>query len=308
MDESYSVVGIIDNKRFIIEKKVDFQQAVESSVDVESKYDSVEIVQDYELTILVENVLVVSDTNMMLEETMLLLDRPDSLHEQYIFLGNFISKNKGFVEYMKYLVQLKNTKKEHCVFVKGRNEYNLLEYIHGTEQYIGNAEEIQEMITTIEEDLKTSLINLPMLYPQFYMLLRESISFYENDKYILVPSGLDLTTPLWRNSSPELLITPNESFYTKANLTGKTIVFGDKPVTELHKSTVIRPWIDLETNKIGINGDCLNKGKLLALLVHGEDTHFISVRNVRTRKRSYDFIPTNSENFNKKPESIQETI
>lgn len=305
MDHSYSVVGIIEDKRFVLKKNVDFQTAIETSIDEEKKFESIEIVQDYELTVLADNILVVSDTNMMYEETLSLLDRPAILNEQFIFLGNFICDNEGFSEYMDYLINLKYKMQEYCVLVRGRNEHNLLEYIEGRESYIGNRDEVQAMIESIEDNLLSPLSQLPVTHPHYYTLLKETVLFYENDKFIFVSSGLDLNTSRWRNTQKKDLFNATEEFYGTKNDIGKTVVFGDKPVTELNNSMAVRPWIDLETKKIGINGDCINGGKLLAFLVHGEDTHFIGVRNRLTRRRSYDFVSAGSQNFNKKPESIK---
>lgn len=289
MKDTYSVVGTINGKECILLKDVSFQEAAEHCMKQGEFFEKVSIIQDYEMMYKAENLLIVSDCNMMLKETKDLLVRPKELHEQFIFLGNFICGGPGFYDFMSYLVQVKEQKGKECVFVRGKNEHNLLEYINHTENYVGDLSEVKSMIEDIEEELTFPLFTLKEHFPKFYDILNESLPYYENDHYILVSGSIDLASDRWREDDTEKLFVTEDDFLLGENKTGKTVVFGNRPVQTMNKLGVPRPWINNKENKIGINGDCKGFGKLLALLVHGDSRCFIGIRHHETRRLVYAY-------------------
>ena len=289
MEDTYSVIGFNGQKETTIARNVTFQEAIEFSVDNDALYDKINITEEYELLYKAENVLVVSDCNMMLQETKNLLVRPEELKEQFVFLGNFICKGTNFYGFMSYLSELKRSMGENCVFVRGKNEHNLLAYINKTKDYIGEERDVQRMVDSIEASLTFSVFTLEQKFPEFFNILSGSLPFYENDQYILVSGGMDLSSGKWRDSAPAQFFQTDEDFLIAKNDTGKTIVFGTRTVQSLHPNGITRPWIKDASGKIAINGDCKNLGKLFALLIHGDDRCFINVSHHATRRISYAY-------------------
>lgn len=275
--ESYIVTGVKNAHKNIIARDLSFSEALALTKQKANEYDTVQIEETHEISNTPDKFLVVADCNMHLKELKLLLGIPKHPEEQVVFLGNYVSDNTGFSTFLSYLVKL--TKNRRCVFVKGKNEHNLLEYIHQTDRYIGNLKEIQAMIRSIEEDLGFPLYSLPEKFPDFYHILSESIDFYENDRYIFVSGGLDLSTDYWRQTPSELLLETTEDFLLTPNETGKKIVFGDKSVRLLNRTHLVRPWFNMKKDKIGINGDCKENGKLLGMFIYEDSTYYLGIRN-----------------------------
>ena len=286
---TYCLVGELRGEEFSIAQDVSFQEAIEMSVDYNHMYDKIHIRQEYQIIRRHENMLVVSDTRGMLKETKRLIDdRPTELDEQLVFLGNFLSSEEPFVPYLDYLVYLNSTR--DCVFVLGRMEHNLLEYIHQTHRYIGLQKEIEDFIFNIEAECGFHLTQMKQEMPDVYALLSNALQYYETDAYIFVSGGLDLSLPSWRKSLPESLFQTTPDFLTASNTTGKTIVFGTVPVRHLNTDEQNRPWLNRSQEKIGINGDIRNYGKLIGLLIHEDDRYFISIRHASTRNVAEAYI------------------
>lgn len=288
-DFTYTLVGQLKGDLFTIAQDVDFQEAVEMSIDHNHLYDTIHIKQEHEIITRSENILIVSDTQGMLKETKLLIEeRPKDLKEQIVFLGNFISKDESFIDYMSYLVDLISRK--DCVFVLGKNEYNLLECMNGTHNYIGLLDDVSALIESVEASCGCALVDLKTVMPDVYRILNTAVKYYETDAYIFTSGGLDLGTDSWRQSPPEALHQTTPDFIVDANNTAKTIVFGSTPVRHINSDEQNRPWINRSQKKIGINGDISNYGKLIALLVHDTDRCFISIRHQKTRNVAEAYI------------------
>ena len=281
-EETYTVVGAKGIREYILAENLSFEEAMLVIEEKGMSFDNVNIAEEHLVLDKPKNFIVVSDANMMLEETKLLLDRPLKFQEQFVFLGNYICDAPGFYDYMTYLVKLK--KRRDCVFVKGKNEYNLLEYINQTEKYLGPLSDVLSLIRTIEKELSFPLYSLPSRFPDFYDILNGSLEFYENDTYIFTSGGLDLEIDFWKQSQPEELFLTTETFLLEPNETGKCIVFGDISLSALNQSDIIRPWFNRNRDKIGINGNCRFGGKLLGLFIHDSSPSFMGIRNIDARE------------------------
>lgn len=282
-DESfYSVVGYQDNgfQENII-SHVSFLEALESVQSQGSRYKQFNIIEERSIPAIPNNLFVVSDTNCLYEETKELFYRPAKLNETFVFLGNYIGK-RGFLRYMKYLTNLK--KKRPCVFVRGRNEHNILEYIHGTERYIGSNHDVFPLIHGIEKELGYSLKDLPDKKFDYYKIIETSIDYFENDRYIFTSGGVDLTIPYWKQSSQESLYTTTDDFLRLRNITGKKIVFGDRPTEQLAGEHIYGLWMNKAQDKIGINGNATQHGKLLGFSVLNNDINYFTVRSKAGRE------------------------
>lgn len=281
-EETYTVIGTKGEKEYILAENQSFEEAIMVIEKKNDFYDNLNISEEYMLEDKPLNFVVVSDAKMMLSETKILLERPISFKEQFIFLGNFIDEGPGFYEFMSYLVQL--NKRRDCIFVKGKNEYNLMEYINQTERYLSPVKEVASMIESIEKELHFPVYAMKTKFPDFYDILSNTIDFYENDNYIFTSGGVDLELDRWKQSQPEELFETTETFIIEKNLTNKTVVFGGLPVSFLNRSLIIKPWFNATRDKIGINGNCKAGGKLLGLFIHDNIQSFMGVRNIEEKK------------------------
>lgn len=281
-EETYSVIGTKGEKEYLLAENQSFEEALLVIERKDDCYDTLNISEEYMLENKPVNFVVVSNTKMMIEETKLLLDRQISFKEQFIFLGNFIDEGPGFYEYMTYLVKL--SKRRDCIFIKGKNEYNLMQYINKTEHYISPLKEVSDLIASIEKELHFPVYSMKTKFPEFYDILFNSLDFYENDNYIFTSGGVDLEIERWKQSQPEELFETTESFILEKNETNKTIVFGGYPVSFLNRSPIVKPWFNKTRDKIGINGDCKAGGKLLGLFIHDNVQSFMGIRNIETKQ------------------------
>lgn len=288
-DYTYTLVGETNNAEHVIAQDILFQEAIELYIDYSPMYDKIHIIEEHDMIVRHKNLLVISDTHGMLKETKLMIaDRPLELNEQIVFLGNFISKEEAFLPYMEYLIDL--SAHRDCVFVLGRTEYNLMQYINQTHEYIGLKQDIVDLVSLIEHECGFSLIDLKQNMPDVFALFNSALPYYENDAYIFVSGGLDLESPSWRNTTPDRLHQTSPEFLMATNNTGKTIVFGSAPVKHLNTDEQNRPWISGSQNKIGINGDLQHFGKLIGLLIHEDDRYFVNIRHQETRNVAEAYI------------------
>lgn len=288
MKDKYSVIGTQDGFERVITEGASFEEALNIANKTKEYFENVSISLDYNMRNPNKNILVITNCEMMLWEVgKLLEDRPEELNEQLVFLGDYISKHDGFIPFLNYLLSLKE-KGRDIVFVRGVNEHNLLQAIHGTDEFIGCKKESTQLIESIEKQLGYTLPEFKKRSPLLYNLLNESYTYFEDDKYIFVSGGLNLDS-YWRESSLKDLYKTSDDFINSSNNTGKSIVFGDRTVEELNNSTFTKPWIDLNTNKIGINGNIRNYGRLIGLTIIGEEQYFIGVRHNKGRQKTYAY-------------------
>lgn len=287
--DAYSVVGTVDGVEHVVIKGVGFQEAIEISVDNSGTFDSINIIEEYELIFRHDTIFVVPDCDMLLKETKKMLRRDSGMKEQVVLLGNFIGPHKGFFTFMSYLVDFKKKKGRYAAFVRGKNEHNVLEYINQTKQYIGPEEDVNELVQYIEDDLGYSLMLLQMNHPEIYSILNESLPYYENSQYILVSGSIDLDTSMWRESPILDFYETTSEFIEKDNDTGKTIIFGGMPVSKLNQNNNVKPWFNRRQKKIGLNGNCRTDGKLLGALVTEDDLYFLSIRKDKPKMNYYSY-------------------
>lgn len=277
----FSVVGYRKGTTYILAENASFDDALEIFEKRGEQFETMNIVEEKIVESVPKNLLVVANAEGMLEETRELLDRPLKLGETFVFLGNYTAGGPGFYTYMNYLSELRRKRK--CIFVKGRNEHNLLECIHGTKRYIGDADEVATLLDSIECELSFKLKDMPRKFPAMYALLSDAVDFFENDAYIFVSGGLDLTIPYWKESGRKHFFTTTEDFLLEKNETGKKIVFGDIPVTELTVTQRLKPWLNHSMDKLGINGGCRQGGKLYGFVLLDEEESFLGIRSKKGR-------------------------
>lgn len=279
----YSIVGYRSDKTTkVIAEHVSFEEGIRLTEKYHKDFINVSIIEEKFIPWTPSNLFVVSDANGLYHETRELLYRPIHLKETFVFLGNFIGSH-NFKEYADYLLMIAN--KRQCVFVSGLNEYNLLQGIHQTYNYLGSPELAETFNKLVELDLGYSLEQLPKKFPSFYKVLMKAPHYYENDEYIFVPGGLDLSIPYWKQSDLSNILITTDDFIKLKNRTGKKIVFGYKPVQDLSDEPVYGIWRNYKGNKIGINGDCQNLNKLIGFSILNGETNYFTVRSREGRRR-----------------------
>ena len=295
----YSVIGYRRNVPYVLAENTTFEEALSVFEKRAEQFENVNIVEEYSIPSAPKNLLVIANAECSLQETKELVDRPLKLKETFLFLGNYLDGSSDFYLYLSFLANLR--KKRKCIFVKGINEHNILERINGTENYIGDKEEALKLVQNLERSLTFHLSDFPRKFPEIYSILEDSLEYFENDEFIFVPGGLNLSIEYWKQSSREELCLTTEDFLLEENETGKKIVFGNIPVSELRSNGDLKPWINNHRNKIGINGGCKQGGKLYGLSLIDNDISFISVRSKRGRSiRNRNRELTNSSLYNLK--------
>ena len=288
MEDKYSVLGTENGFERVVIEGITFEEAMHVAEKARAYYDTVSISQDYTMRSPSQNMLIFSDCEMMILELKKLLDdRPEELNEQLVFLGNFINGRKGFLEFMKYIKKLREEGRD-LVLVRGRNEHNLLEAIHGKNNFIGEPSEVSTLISGIEKQLNIKLTDFEYIYPYYYNMLKDTYTYFEDDQHIFVSGGLDLSGR-WRESLEVDLYNTSDKFIEAKNNTGKTIVFGNKDVNYLNRTRFRKPWISEEQSKIGINGNVKNYGRLIGLSIIEGDRSYIGIRHRKTRVRTYAY-------------------
>lgn len=278
----YSLIGHYDTSMTkVLGNQLTFEEVTKCIRKHKDDYENFNIIEEKMIGLMPSNLYVISNAESYLEETKEILYRPLALNETFIFNGNFIG-NKNFLKYSKYLLFFKG--KRPCIFIRGKNEHNILEYINGTEQYIGE-NVLLDFILPIEEELNGQLKNLERDYPAIYKLLNDTKDYFENDTHIVVSGGVNLSIPFWKQSSKSFLYNTTEEFLNYENYTGKTIVFGDMPIEKIDTSTKqYGIWQNKKQNKIGINGNVKNGDKLIALSILDNDVNYISIKNKKAKR------------------------
>lgn len=280
-DTQYSLVGYITTEETVVlGKHLKFNEIVLIIEELKDKYQSFNIIEEKMVVPMPTNLFIVANAECHLSETRELFFRPSHLKETYIMAGNFVGPH-NFIKYMNFLLAFKQRKA--FVFLRGKNEHNVLEYIHQTYCYIGDVSLAINLIQSIEDELGYSLKELPNKEPHIYDLIQSSTDYFENDTHIVVSGGVDLTIPFWKQSDKQHLYCTTNNFLDKSNYTGKIIVFGDATIDSLNNETNYGVWKNTKENKIGINGDVSGGNKLFALSILNGQTNYLTARNKRAR-------------------------
>lgn len=235
--------------------------------------------------------LVISDIHGCYKEFLNLLEKATYLPEKdrLIISGDLIDRGKQSLEVVKYVMELKQL---YDVVVIGGNHEELFcnwyeEPFDREHIYLKNGG-----WKTIENYCKPYGIygKTPATKRVFQRHYGEHVAFFkslpdyiEDELFIYVHAGVDLTLDDWHCSSKETFRWIREDFWNKANKTGKTIVFGHTPTYFLHEEDG-RKSFDIwqsEDGKIGIDGGCSMGGKLHALSIEGEKVSVFSVDKIK---------------------------
>lgn len=282
-DTDYSIVGYRqDSTTQVLGKHLKFEEISKIIEKEKEEYVNFEVFEERAIGHIPSNLYIVANAEGYIEETKELFYRPIHLNETFILAGNFIGKI-NFLSYLEYLFSLKD--KRPCIFIKGENEHNLLEYIHGTENYLGNLKNNKDMIEAIELELGFNLKELPDRYPKLYSIIKEAKDYFENDTHIVVSGGIDLSIPFWKQSDKEHLYLTSKEFLNNKNYTGKKVVFGNMDINTLSGETNYGIWRNNKNTKIGINGNVSSGNKLIALSILDNETNFLSVKNKEAKAK-----------------------
>lgn len=283
-DTTYSVVGYREDRTTeVVAEHVTFDIAIKKIKEHNDSFLNVSIIEEKDIVPLPSDLYIIANAEGYIEETRELFYRPIYLNETFVLAGNFAGA-KNFPQFMKYLLAFKE--KRPCIFIRGKNEHNILERINGTEDYIGNIREVRSMINAIENSLGYHLMALPHNMPKVYQLINNTKDYFENDTHIIVSGGVDLSMPFWKQSTKESLYNTSDEFLKYENYTDKTIIFGDKTTQELssdERSYGI--WQNKKGDKVGINGNCPGGKKLLGLSILKGEMNYLTARNKEKRKK-----------------------
>ena len=273
----YSLVGYREDKTVkVLGNHILFKDAVKLVEESNQDFEHFDIIEEKMIIQAPSDLFIVSNIESCYLEAKELLYRPVSLGETYIIAGNFVG-DKNVTTCLKHLYSLKQ--KRPLIFLRGVQEHNIIEYVNGTENYIGDMKSVRGYLNKLEYDLGYSLHMLKTKQPNFYDMIINTKDYFENDTHIVVSGGIDFSIPFWRQSDKEHLYTTTDDFLNNKNTTGKVIVFGDKHVEELSDEKLYGIWRNAKSDKIGINGNCSDGGKLIGLSILNNVTNFVTVKN-----------------------------
>lgn len=278
---TYSLVGYKeDGKTVTLSQHAEFEDIAHIIQKEQANFKNFDVIEEKMIGNMPSELYIVANAESHLEESKELFYRPAHLGETFVFAGNFIGLD-NFSTFMKYLLSLKE--KRPCIFIRGANEHNILEYIHGTKKYIGSQLSVEELLQSIKKDLNYDLKKLPEKSPEIYELIKNSKDYFENDTHIVVSGGVDLSIPFWRQSNKEHLYKTTDDFIDNYNYTGKTIVFGDRDIELLNENNSHGLWYNRHKSKVGINGNVSAGKKLIALSILENQMNFLSAKNKEAR-------------------------
>lgn len=292
--DMYKVYGIdiFQNKTelAVVGTKEDAKRIKDYFINI---FDKIKIEKDLHLEDKPRKIIVIGDSNNSVNEVEQLLNSTKFYHnleqentvEQLIFLGNMFGERPGFLEYVDFLMNLYKTnevlgKKLPVIFLRGVNEYHLINYIQ--DRYYDLPKFMLPIIYNIERELGYPIRRLPIENGDIWEFLLRTIKFYENDKYIFIPSYIRQTMD-WKTTPDEEFYSFDPRFVVDRNHTCKTIIFGNVPAQLITGKRYTKAWINNDKNKVCLNGNPTEKeGKVLGLYIDEEEFHHISAK-VRNR-------------------------
>lgn len=252
-------------------------------------FESIAIIKDKHLSNKARETIVIGDSNNSKKEVEHILNSTQFNHnlekgvalEQLVFLGNMVGENEGFLEYMKYLIELQsliefNENKIPIAFIRGINEYHLINFIE--DKYYEYPDFMIPIFNRIENEINSKIQNLPLKHPEIWKFLQSTIKYYENNKYIFIPSNIHQNMS-WKKTSDDYYYSFDPQFILEPNKTGKIIIFGGIPAYILTGNRFSSVWINAAGNKICLNGCPSDKnGKVLGMYITEDEFSHISAR------------------------------
>lgn len=105
------------------------------------------------------------------------------------------------------------------------------------------------------------------LYPEVLEFMANRPLYYETDKLLFAHAGCNLT-PDWKEDAEKDCLWIRSPFIYGENKTGKVIVFGHTPTSNIHLDKSNRVWKSPCGSKIGIDGGCVYGGQLNAIVIN----------------------------------------
>lgn len=288
--EMYRIIGVdlLENRTElgIASNKKESEKIKEYFKDI---FEIIEIKKEKHLSNKARETIVIGDSNNSKNEVQHILKSTQFYHnlergeavEQLVFLGNMVGENSGFLEYMEYLISLQsmtesNSTKIPIAFIRGINEYHLIRYIQ--EDFYEVPDFMIPIISKMEIELGIRVKTLPKKHPKIWNFLLSTIKYYENNKYIFIPSNI-YQIMSWKTTPDDYYYSFNPKFILERNLTGKTIIFGGIPAQVLTGDRFSSVWVNAAGNKICLNG-CPedDNGKILGMYITDNEHSHISSR------------------------------
>lgn len=235
--------------------------------------------------------LVISDIHGCYKELMQLLEEAAYIPEQdrLIILGDMIDRGKDSREVVTHIMELK---KDYDVEVIGGNHEQLLGQWLNDSFDRGHVYGQNGGWKTIESYCKPHGVygKVPKTKEVFRKYYQDHISFltqlpnyYEDERFIYVHAGIDLTLADWHDTTDNFFRWSREEFWEGENKTGKTVIFGHTPTCFLHEAEGVKSYEIWRSKdgKIAIDGGCSMGGKLHALCIEEDAISVFSVDKIQ---------------------------
>lgn len=207
-----------------------------------------------------------------------------------IILGDLVDRGPHAMQIVEFLMNLKKDFPNNVFIVKGNHDEMFLDWLYDTsgdinqENFYLNQGGSQTVRSYCEDyglarqgDAARTIIK--DYYPEHIRFLHDLADYVEVDQYLFVHAGVNLALNDWKNSSGNDFRWHRQPFIREKNNTGKTIIFGHTQ-TYLLNSTKDNydVWHSSCGTKIGIDGGCVYKGMLHALVIEDNEMSVTSVK------------------------------
>ena len=174
---------------------------------------------------------------------------PFQEEDTIVFLGDYIDRGKNSKKVIETLMKFQK-KHTNTIFIKGNHEWMFYEFYQNRNPDMWNLWEMNGASSTLKS--YGGIENIPKEHVEF---IKNTKIYHIQDKYFFVHAGVKPNKPLPEQETKDLLWIRDEFIYSKAPLSGYTIVFGHTPME--------RPLI--EDDKIGIDTGCIYGGFLTCI-------------------------------------------
>lgn len=234
--------------------------------------------------------LVISDIHGCYDEFIELLEKanyhPDT--DRLVILGDMIDRGKKSMQVVKHIMELKS--KYDVVVIGGNHEdlfLNWLEepfdknHLYGQNGGWKTIESYCKPYKVYGKTIKTKAV-FRRFYQNHLDFFKSLLDYEEDEEYIFVHAGVDLTLSNWKETSSEQFKWLRDEFWNQLNHTGKTIVFGHTPTWFFHAQKKVESydvWF-FDDKKICIDGGCSMGGKLHCLILFNHTHDIVSVEKI----------------------------
>ncbi|MED2737250.1 metallophosphoesterase [Bacillus toyonensis] len=218
---------------------------------------------------------VVGDIHGCYEEMKEILKHWNKDKERLVLLGDLIDRGPDSLACVQLAMKL--VKEYGAIVLSGNHEELFCEWLNmendldfyymdifdNTIKALLHSE--KNVLIRLSKDEISSRIKI--LYPEVLEFMGNRPLYYETGKLLFVHAGCNLT-PNWKDDAEKDCLWIRSPFIYGKNKTGKHIVFGHTPTSNIHIDKSNKIWESPCGSKTGIDGGCVFGGQLNAIVIN----------------------------------------